>query len=312
LWRTDGTTTALWADIYPGAGYSDPDELIASGNRLFFSANDGVHGDEPWSTDGVSTAMVSNIATGPEGSDLEYPAPFGDGRIIFNAEDSTHGEEPWIANGSSANLVADIRTGEDDSSPRYFYFLDGASYFRARDDAHGSELWVTDGTGASLVGDILPGTDGSSPRNFFPYRGETWFTADDGTHGREFWKLIPPDVTVTIEGPARLRFRPSGRADLKLRCPASEVSGPCSGQFTLATKSKVHFRGKRRVVVFAKGSFQAAAGSTDTAVVRISAAKRRLLKKVRKARKLRLVAKVGDQAGNSARVKILVKAVMPR
>ncbi len=51
LWSSDGTPggTALVQDIAPGAAGSHPRELAVIGSRLFFSADDGLHGQEPWS-----------------------------------------------------------------------------------------------------------------------------------------------------------------------------------------------------------------------------------------------------------------------
>jgi ELWxxDGT repeat protein len=51
LWRSDGSAagTALVQDIAPGAASSSPQALAAIGARLYFSADDGRHGAEPWS-----------------------------------------------------------------------------------------------------------------------------------------------------------------------------------------------------------------------------------------------------------------------
>lgn len=50
LWFTDGTpdSTRQLADINPGAGNSDPQNFHYSGDAIYFSANDGTHGHEPW------------------------------------------------------------------------------------------------------------------------------------------------------------------------------------------------------------------------------------------------------------------------
>ncbi|MCB0829389.1 MAG: hypothetical protein KDB64_00575, partial [Solirubrobacterales bacterium] len=74
---------------------------------------------------------------------------------------------------------------------------------------------------------------------------------------------------------------------------------------------KVNFRGKRRVVVLARGGFKAAAGKTDTIIIRLSSAQRRLLHRVRAARNLKLTAEAKDKAGNKARITIRIKAVLP-
>lgn len=66
LWRTDGTSQGTWMvkDIYPGpnAGFSGyMTGWIVKGGKIFFIANDGVHGDTLWSSDGTAagTTMVS-------------------------------------------------------------------------------------------------------------------------------------------------------------------------------------------------------------------------------------------------------------
>jgi len=50
LWFTDGTRegTRQLADINPGTGNSDPQNFYYSGEAIYFSANDGMHGHEPW------------------------------------------------------------------------------------------------------------------------------------------------------------------------------------------------------------------------------------------------------------------------
>ncbi|TAJ25070.1 MAG: hypothetical protein EPO68_00465, partial [Planctomycetota bacterium] len=71
LWKSDGTAagTVLVKDIHAGAGLglsSYASLFTVAGNQLFFTANDGVHGRELWSTDGTSagTALVADIGPG--------------------------------------------------------------------------------------------------------------------------------------------------------------------------------------------------------------------------------------------------------
>src|SRR6187551_3699380 len=51
-------------------GSSNPTSLTAVGNTLFFAANDGVHGNELWKSDGTraGTKMVKNIRPYGKGS----------------------------------------------------------------------------------------------------------------------------------------------------------------------------------------------------------------------------------------------------
>ena len=50
VWFTNGSPegTRQLADINPGAGSSDPQNFYYTGNAIYFSADDGTHGHEPW------------------------------------------------------------------------------------------------------------------------------------------------------------------------------------------------------------------------------------------------------------------------
>jgi ELWxxDGT repeat protein len=60
LWRTDGTPagTVLVADIWPGPASSRPRFMWPLGDALYFQANDGVHGIEPWRTTSDSVKVI--------------------------------------------------------------------------------------------------------------------------------------------------------------------------------------------------------------------------------------------------------------
>ena len=75
LWRSDGTAagTVLVKDIHPQVAPPPncricppppgPTSLTAVGSRLFFIAEDGQHGAEPWISDGseAGTVMVEDV-----------------------------------------------------------------------------------------------------------------------------------------------------------------------------------------------------------------------------------------------------------
>ncbi|HEX3126473.1 MAG TPA: ELWxxDGT repeat protein, partial [Thermoanaerobaculia bacterium] len=102
LWRSDGTaagTTLLRQIILRDSrdrGITDRFFRPAAG-RLYFAADDGVHGTELWQTDGTAagTRLVQDIA--PEGAS-SFPADLtvaGD-RLFFSADDGTTGRELWV------------------------------------------------------------------------------------------------------------------------------------------------------------------------------------------------------------------------
>jgi ELWxxDGT repeat protein len=81
-------------DINPGASGSNAASLTAAGDRLYFSANDGVNGDELWTTMGTTatTVMVDDLNT--SGSSSPDRLVWADGSLWFAANvDSDSGME---------------------------------------------------------------------------------------------------------------------------------------------------------------------------------------------------------------------------
>ncbi|MFP2909647.1 HYR domain-containing protein [Pyxidicoccus sp. 3LFB2] len=85
LWWTDGTAegTRLLADIRPGAGSSQPINLVADGDTLYFTADDGQSGRELWSIVALTDTTPPTVtcpqsltveAEGPQGATVSYAA----------------------------------------------------------------------------------------------------------------------------------------------------------------------------------------------------------------------------------------------
>jgi ELWxxDGT repeat protein len=111
---------------------------------LFFTADDGVNGQELWKSNGtaVGTVRVKDIRPGSNGS---YPNALMDlnGTLLFSADDGTHGIELWKSDGTAAStvLVGDIQPGSVSSSPTSLTNVIGTLFFTADDGIHGRELW---------------------------------------------------------------------------------------------------------------------------------------------------------------------------
>ncbi|HSG39256.1 MAG TPA: ELWxxDGT repeat protein, partial [Thermoanaerobaculia bacterium] len=205
LWKSDGTQagTVQVKDIQPGAGLSFPSQLIAAGNVVLFSADDGAAGRELWKTDGTEagTVPVKDIRSGAgsgirfsyDGRDLpdELWAAAGS-TVFFPADDGTTGEELWKSDGTEAGtvLVKDIRPGSGSSEIRWLTAVGSRVFFVADDGVHGRELWVSDGTeaGTRMVVDILPGPGSSLPQELAALGNTLLFSATDGVNGREPWR----------------------------------------------------------------------------------------------------------------------------
>lgn len=212
LWRSDGTEagTYLLRDINtlpltaaPDSPTMDssPANLVVLDRRLYFTADDGVHGRELWSTMGTpeSTVMVRDINeesywwTGTNTTNPSYPEALTvlKGKLYFRANDGLNGVELWVSNGTpeGTKLVKDINPHLSDtfspfplsSLPLELTRLGDYIYFSADDGDHGRELWRTDGTtaGTTLVANLHsdpePVPDDPLPLPFPPFGSSTFF-----------------------------------------------------------------------------------------------------------------------------------------
>jgi ELWxxDGT repeat protein len=238
LWRYDGSTAMLVADIYPGPesglpapNVGTPTPMAVLDDALYFPADDGIHGRELWKYDGSTASLVADIIPGPEpGTWARHLAVF-DGALYFGAYDEDHGQELWRCDGSSASLVLDLQPGSTGSWPTYMIVFDGALYFVADGGTIGRDLWRYDGSTVTLAADITDndyafycgymiefngelymmnlgslcatelcklGVDptpihvdispAKSPWSPGIFKGELYFSARDDIHGDELWK----------------------------------------------------------------------------------------------------------------------------
>ena len=180
LWVSDGTTegTSLVVDLYPSQDYfysfknTNPDNLIAWNNRLYFTAIDPENRWEQsipwelWSTNGTKqgTRRVSSFAI----------------------DNSNH------------NLTSTF-----DFDLVEFVEFDNKLYFSSRNGKTGKELWMSDGTtkGTQPIADFSFENNRDFYFDYHTYKNddfavvgnELFFTANNGEAGTELYKLVVDD-----------------------------------------------------------------------------------------------------------------------
>ena len=164
-------------DIRFGAGGSNPSNMTAVGNLVYFSASDQ-SGTGLWRTDGTlkGTKKISAFSS----ISPEKFAVVGSGTaasLYFVADDGTTGSELWTTDGVSVRKVADLFGGtasSASSSPKQLTAVGDRLYFTAKTGDTATNLYRTTdtkGTGVELVARSSTGVlnpDGTPSGNAVP------------------------------------------------------------------------------------------------------------------------------------------------
>ena len=218
LWKSDGTEagTVMVKDIKPGSsngyndGFQDFGGLEAVGNKVFFVADDGIHGDELWVSDGTAngTMMVRDIDNGSTQNNGSPPTFSANSSIVDNAcltavgdtlffcaDDGIHSRELWKSDGTEAGtvMVKDIANNYlsvSSASWDYWTAVGDTLFFVAYStNGYGQQLWKSDGTEA---GTVMVTTISSTYTRFSglfePFGDGIIFEAEDDTNGYALWK----------------------------------------------------------------------------------------------------------------------------
>ena len=171
LWKTDGTPagTVLVKDINPGSGGSNIQFSSVTGSNyvgdtLYFSANDGTHGQELWRTDGTEAGTVLVADISPGSASTTFGTSFiGVNHILyFQANDNVNGVEPWRSDGTAGGtyMLDDINPGSGSSfnlnnSNFNALIFNNKLYFVADSkdpvNSYNPQIFTTDGTRAGTI-----------------------------------------------------------------------------------------------------------------------------------------------------------------
>ena len=217
-----GTLTALLREgvtakaTFNERDYAEKNIVVAGseekGYLAYFCADDGVHGEELWATDGTpdGTYMVKDIYEGISTSNILWLTRFND-KVIFSATgDSQDGQEICSSDGTADGtyMVANVNEWGD-SEPRGLCQLNETQFvFFAKDDdastvGTNGQWWryVSDGTaeGTTLVKEVNSMFPGREPidnrtgdvvrvgRKVFFIADVANVNGDEVTYGDEVW-----------------------------------------------------------------------------------------------------------------------------
>jgi ELWxxDGT repeat protein len=199
VWKTDGTAAGtLQLSSLPGNNFLNGLQGATAQGKLFFAADDGVHGLELWVTDGTAagTRLAANIDGVDHGGSKPDSFMAAGGILYFFADDGVHGTELWKSDGTAGGteLVHEFVPGPGSLgrigpvNPRAD--LDGILVFPASLGLQ-SSLWRTDGTDAgtyALTPDDVRVNDLPLDRAFHAAGGKVaFFLARRPASGDELW-----------------------------------------------------------------------------------------------------------------------------
>ena len=179
-----------------------PTRLTSLGERVVFLARDGIHGLEPWVTDGTAAGsfMLADLAAGAADSSFVPLAVVGH-RLVFWATSTI---EPaaaplWVTDGSPAGtLQLQLPcAGACDHPPAtvsppwpLHATLDGGLYFLA---PGGRFLFRTDGVGVEIVHDFCQGDSSCRARIEEVVASEHSLFVIEKSPGEPHWRVVRLD-----------------------------------------------------------------------------------------------------------------------
>ncbi len=178
---TTGTTSTIKEF---NTGFDGPAGFTKMGQKVFFTANDGLKGMELWVTDGTSsgTVMLKDIAPGLRSSHPMDLKVSGD-KLYFTANNLDFGRELWVTDGTTTgtHLVADLSSGPSDSPIYSMTPTSGGLLFLS---SYNGPLIFTNGEKTEKISDVSSSYISSSAggKGFFISGTDNNLWETDGTY----------------------------------------------------------------------------------------------------------------------------------
>ncbi len=181
----------MLANLRAGSASSIPQYFIEAGGKLYFKANDGINGSEPWVYDpavavsATNPQILFNAAAGSASGNFLRPKLL-DNKIYYYGYSQSEGNELWVfdtaltASSSNPSMVVDLRSGNSSANIYDITPHNGKLYFRGEEAQNSSELYeynpniATSATNPLLL-DINPGSGQSRPHSIVTLTGNLFF-----------------------------------------------------------------------------------------------------------------------------------------
>lgn len=225
VWTSDGTVAGTRAvtnfPVTDPFGYAQ--WLKAVGNRVYFVADDGVHGREIWRTDGTAAGTMRLTELGNDspylGANPSFLAEVG-GIVVFEAVDGlSSSRRLFTTHGTPESTAAlEIACGGCELDP-YMGLIasEGKVFFLVEKGYNNVELWVTDGTaaGSRRARELCYGCDSTPLR---PWKGGVLFVIEQ-YQDEQIW------ISDGTPAGTRQFTQLAGTAELEYDLEVEEIGG---------------------------------------------------------------------------------------
>ncbi|MEO6036871.1 MAG: ELWxxDGT repeat protein, partial [Saprospiraceae bacterium] len=184
LYVLENNSLSLLKDIFPNLTSSQPASFALVNDKIYFAANDSLHGRELWVTDGTTagTTLAYDLTPGPDSGNPINLTASESGRLFFEKDHKlytlTTGSAPVLL---SAPPYVTLSPDFNSVGAKVVPFKNGIA-FVAQDGANPSfnQIWTSDGTpGGTLKVKSYPATFYRGMHGLMALADKVVFTIDN-------------------------------------------------------------------------------------------------------------------------------------